>query len=149
MKKAAERARSGTDSSSLGRALIEDVQLSSQRARAKFIGNHQELVRIDVVSDLAASVPRLVRSDRRRALNVAELAVEIASRLANTPIWIFHGDADESVPVSEARQMAAALTAVKAKFKYTEYPGVGHNSWDNAYAEPDLFPWMLEQSLKH
>ena len=74
---------------------------------------------------------------------------EIARRVGTTPIWIFHGDADQSVPVTEARQMAEALTAVKAKFKYTEYPGVGHNSWDNAYAEPDLFPWMLEQSLKH
>lgn len=74
---------------------------------------------------------------------------EIARRVANTPIWIFHGDADQSVPVTEARHMAEALKAVNAKFKYTEYPGVGHNSWDNAYAEPDLFPWMLEQSLKH
>lgn len=74
---------------------------------------------------------------------------EIARRVGNTPIWMFHGDADQSVPVTEARSMAAALTAIHAKFKYTEYPGVGHNSWDNAYAEPELFPWMLEQSLKH
>jgi predicted peptidase len=74
---------------------------------------------------------------------------EIARRVAGTPIWMFHGDADQSVPVTEARQMAEALTAANAKFKYTEYPGVGHNSWDNAYAEPELFPWMLAQTLKH
>jgi predicted peptidase len=80
---------------------------------------------------------------------IANPFAEVARRVANTPIWMFHGDADDTVPVIEARQMAEALTAVKAKFKYTEYPGVGHNAWDNAYAEPDLVPWMLEQSLKH
>ncbi|MBI3478275.1 MAG: prolyl oligopeptidase family serine peptidase [Acidobacteria bacterium] len=80
---------------------------------------------------------------------IADPFAEVARRVANTPIWMFHGGDDDTVPVTEARQMAEALTAVKAKFKYTEYPGVGHNAWDNAYAEPDLIPWMLEQSLKH
>jgi predicted peptidase len=31
--------------------------------------------------------------------------------------------------------------------KYTEYPGVGHNSWDKAYAEPELMQWLLSQHL--
>jgi predicted peptidase len=79
----------------------------------------------------------------------ADPYAEIARRVAGTPIWMFHGDADQSVPVTEARHLAEALTTANAKFKYTEYPGVGHNSWDNAYAEPELFPWMLAQTLKH
>jgi CHAT domain-containing protein len=62
---------------------IEDANLSSQRYRTKIILDHPELLRIDVASELAALVPRLVRSDRRKALNVAELAVTIASRLGN------------------------------------------------------------------
>ena len=74
---------------------------------------------------------------------------EVARLVGKTPVWIFHGDADDSVPVEEARHMAAALKAAGANFKYTEYPGVGHNSWDKAYGEPDLVPWMLAQSLKH
>ena len=74
---------------------------------------------------------------------------EVARRIGNTPVWMFHGDADPAVPVDESRHMAEALKAVNAKYKYTEYPGVGHNSWDQAYAEPDLVPWLLEQSLKH
>jgi predicted peptidase len=75
-------------------------------------------------------------------------AEEVARLVGKTPIWIFHGDADDSVPVEESRRMAAALKAAGADFKYTEYPGVGHNSWDKAYAEPDLVPWLLAQSLK-
>jgi predicted peptidase len=74
---------------------------------------------------------------------------EVARRIGNTPVWMFHGDADPAVPVAESRHMAEALKAANAKFKYTEYPGVGHNSWDQAYAEPDLVPWLLSQSLKH
>jgi len=73
---------------------------------------------------------------------------EVARRIGKMPVWMFHGDADDSVPVEESRNMAAALKAAGADFKYTEYPGVGHNSWDNAYAEPDLVPWLLSKSLK-
>ena len=35
------------------------------------------------------------------------------------------------------------MTALGGEVHYSEYPGVGHNSWDNAYAEPDLMTWML------
>jgi predicted peptidase len=76
----------------------------------------------------------------------ADPYAEVARRIGKTPVWIFYGDADDSVPVEEARHMAAALKAAGADFKYTEYPGVGHNSWDKAYAAPDLVPWLLSKS---
>jgi len=72
---------------------------------------------------------------------------ETAKRIGKTPVWIFHGDADDSVPVEESRKMAEALKASGANYKYTEYPGVGHNSWDKAYAEPELEPWLLKQRV--
>ncbi|WP_209136998.1 MULTISPECIES: carboxylesterase family protein [Niastella] len=61
------------------------------------------------------------------------------------PLWIFHGDSDPAVPVSNSRLMNNALKAAGAKVKYTEYPGVGHNSWDNAFAEAGLLPWLFKQ----
>lgn len=64
------------------------------------------------------------------------------------PIWIFHGGSDPVVRVSNSRIMVKALKATRAKVKYTEYPGVGHNSWDNAFAEPDLIPWLFKQQAK-
>jgi len=64
------------------------------------------------------------------------------------PIWIFHGDADKTVTVSNSRLMNNALKAAGAKVKYTEYPGVGHNSWDNAFAEPELLPWLFSQKKR-
>jgi predicted peptidase len=73
---------------------------------------------------------------------------EVARRIGKTPVWMFHGDADSAVPVEQSRHMAEALKAVGADFKYTEYPGVDHNSWDKAYAEPELVPWLLSKSLR-
>lgn len=67
----------------------------------------------------------------------------IASKIGKTPVWIFHGSEDPIVSVKESRIMAAALEALGGVVKYTEYEGIGHNSWDKAYAEPDFFPWLL------
>ncbi|MEE2709625.1 MAG: prolyl oligopeptidase family serine peptidase [Gemmatimonadota bacterium] len=73
----------------------------------------------------------------------AEPFTAAAEQLGDTPAWVFHGDADEVVTVEESRRMVAAMEAGAGNVRYTEYPEVGHNSWDNAYAEPDLMPWLL------
>jgi predicted peptidase len=80
---------------------------------------------------------------------ISDAYAEIARRVGKTPVWIFHGDADPAVPVEESRRMAEALRAAGGNVKYTEYPGVPHNSWDKAYAEPELVPWLLQQKLSH
>ena len=41
--------------------------------------------------------------------------------------------------------MVDALKATKAKVKYSEYPGVKHDSWINAFAEPEFLPWLFAQ----
>jgi predicted peptidase len=61
------------------------------------------------------------------------------------PIWVFHGTDDDVVPVANSRNMVNALKGAGAKVKYTEYPGIKHNSWINAFAEPTLLPWLFEQ----
>jgi enterochelin esterase-like enzyme len=42
--------------------------------------------------------------------------------------------------------MAAALKQSGANAQYTEYPGIGHNCWDNAYGTDELYTWMLAQT---
>ena len=67
-----------------------------------------------------------------------------APAMRKTAWWIFHGDADKSVPVSCSQVMADALKQQRrTEVKFTVYPGVGHNSWDNAFAEPELLPWLF------
>jgi predicted peptidase len=65
---------------------------------------------------------------------------------ARLPIWNFCGDKDRAETVEANRAMAAALTQAGANAQYTEYPGVPHNCWDNAYGTDALYPWMLAQS---
>lgn len=69
-----------------------------------------------------------------------------ARLLSHVPIWIFHGGEDRIIPVHESREMVDALhRAGAADVRYTEYPGVAHNAWDLAYAEPDLTDWLFQQ----
>lgn len=72
-------------------------------------------------------------------------AAPVLERIARIPHWLFHGDADSIIPVDQSRTMAAVLRAAGADVRYTEYPGVGHNSWDAAYRDRELMPWMLQQ----
>jgi len=68
-----------------------------------------------------------------------------SKKQTKTSFWLFHGDADAVVGVTHSREMYAHLQELKAKVNYTEYPGVNHNSWDNAYAEPTLLEWMFSK----
>lgn len=68
-----------------------------------------------------------------------------AGVISKLPIWAFHGDADKAVPVAQSRSMIAAIEKAGGKPKYTEYPGVGHDSWTRTYANPEFFAWLFEQ----
>lgn len=72
---------------------------------------------------------------------------EAAKKVGKTPVWIFHGGDDPVVPVTESRRMDEALKTLGGEVHYTEYPGVGHNSWEKAYAEPELLTWMLSKTI--
>ena len=69
-----------------------------------------------------------------------------AARIKDLPIWAWHGDQDKAVPVERSRSMIAAIEKAGGKPKYTELPGVGHSSWNQAYHGPEnLLPWLFEQ----
>jgi predicted peptidase len=71
-----------------------------------------------------------------------------ASKFKDVPLWAFHGDKDNAVPVSGSRDMIDALKKAEGNPRYTEYPGVGHNSWDKAYATDELYDWLFKQARK-
>ena len=70
----------------------------------------------------------------------------IARRIRSLPVWLWHGAADSVVPVEESRRMAGALRAEGAEVVYTELPGVGHESWAQAFHSPELPRWLLGRS---
>jgi predicted peptidase len=64
---------------------------------------------------------------------------------AKVPVWIFQGEADPIVPVESARKWVASLRQAGGSPRYTEVPGVGHDVWETAFANPDAANWLLSQ----
>jgi pimeloyl-ACP methyl ester carboxylesterase len=66
---------------------------------------------------------------------------------ANYGVYILHGDADDNVPVEQARTMRKELGAFHSDFAYYERPGAGH-WWGNACVDwPPLFDFLLTHAL--
>jgi predicted peptidase len=70
------------------------------------------------------------------------------NRISKTAFWVFHGNADPAVDVKLSREMVDKLKTINTEVKYSEYPGIGHNSWDNAFAEKEFLSWMLLHKKK-
>ena len=61
-------------------------------------------------------------------------------------IRVFHGTEDPVIPFSESEEMVRKLQEMGYNVELTAYTGVGHNSWEKAYLEEDLYTWFLEHS---
>ncbi|RPI00269.1 MAG: T9SS C-terminal target domain-containing protein, partial [Calditrichaeota bacterium] len=98
-------------------------------------------------------------------------------RIKHIPTWVFHGEKDNTVPVSESRKMIEALerqglpclythcrygdctgmsndeiqAAIEsgARLLYTEWQGKDHVMWAESYDYPFLFPWVFSQNRKN
>lgn len=77
---------------------------------------------------------------------VCAAAPEGASGLApnalNVAVHLFHGEADPVVPAEGSRRWHKQLLDAGVRVEYVEYPGVRHNSWDNAYKDRAIFQWF-------
>lgn len=71
-----------------------------------------------------------------------------APLLIDTPIYTFHGTADNSVPFEGTEEMVNAIEDESGrKINFIVYEGEGHNIWEKASAEPDWVSWIFEQKL--
>ncbi len=71
-----------------------------------------------------------------------------AQNLVDVPLFVFHGDKDDAVPVSGSRDVVNAIKeAGGTKVEYVEYPGAGHGIWNDAFATEGLLEKLLEQRL--
>jgi predicted peptidase len=73
--------------------------------------------------------------------------ITMAKKIKNKPIWAFHGSEDKVVKVILTREMINSIKQEGGTPKYTEYKGVGHDSWVKAYREKELLEWLFKQSL--
>ena len=61
------------------------------------------------------------------------------------PLWVFHGQRDDVIPVSESRNMIAAIRKAGGQPKYTEYVLLAHDIWERVFSETELLPWLFSQ----
>jgi poly(3-hydroxybutyrate) depolymerase len=88
----------------------------------------------------AAPVTNAVQQLLRRAAAASETLL-MATNYLQQGVYLLHGDADDNVPVSEAREMRRVLGEFHRDFDFHEQPGAGH--WWDASDEPgtDCVDW--------
>lgn len=72
----------------------------------------------------------------------------VAPTLLRVPIWAWHGELDDAVPVERSRGMVKAIRDAGGKLcRYSELPGEGHHSWVPAYdLRSGLLDWVFSQA---
>ena len=65
-------------------------------------------------------------------------------QLKSLPIWAFHGAKDDAVKLEQSEQMVNAFKKIGNDVKLTVYPEAGHDSWTEAYNNPELYEWFLK-----
>lgn len=74
-------------------------------------------------------------------------------RIKHIPLWLFHAEDDDIVPVTYSRVLVQKLKEIGGKVRYTEYPtgymnSLGlppHASWVPAYRTEEMISWLFEQ----
>ncbi len=76
-----------------------------------------------------------------------EMLPEKLQVLRHMPVWAFHGDQDDIIPMNESVMITNYLKNIHSNVHLTIYSGVGHDSWVNAYQHRELYKWLLQQKL--
>ncbi len=93
------------------------------------------------VTDVRKWIERAERGDYDENALEALAPPAFAENAAGLRVFIFHGDADPVVPVTDSRRMVERFKALGWLGKtvtYTEYAGVDHHAWTRAYADAEL-----------
>jgi hypothetical protein len=81
-----------------------------------------------------------------RAMNPSDTRA-LARNAAAYGVYVLHGEADDNVPVGQARTMRGVLGEFHPDFGYYERPGAGH-WWGNECVDwPPLFEFLSRHSL--
>lgn len=83
-------------------------------------------------------ISRYYEDGEKDVLQVIEI-----EKLKGLPAYVVHGDADNTVTVSESRDIVFKLKQLGEEVVYKELPGVDHNAEDYAYGNDELIGWLL------
>ena len=73
---------------------------------------------------------------------------ERLNAVSQMPIRIYHGDSDTVVPLEHSQSAFDTLKSLGSKeCELIVFPNTGHNSWDQAFKEPDFLSWIFSKKL--
>jgi len=73
----------------------------------------------------------------------------LVGNLWKAPVWAFHGEKDDVVPISNSKEMIGYLTGMdNTDARLTTYPEMGHEIWGRVYSSPEIYAWFLQFSRK-
>lgn len=67
----------------------------------------------------------------------------VSNYAQKVPVWVFHGAKDKVVDPQLSVDMVSAILKQGGFPKFTLYDFAHHNSWDPAFAEPELLTWLF------
>ena len=72
-----------------------------------------------------------------------------ADALRNMPVWAFHGETDETIPLFHSSDMIDAIReSGNTEAKLTVLPDTGHGIAAEVYSRPELYQWMFQHRRK-
>jgi DNA-binding beta-propeller fold protein YncE/predicted esterase len=63
--------------------------------------------------------------------------------IKDIPVWAFHGEKDDIIPISKAQAVINALVVCGGNPLFTIYPDLYHDSWTRTYNNSDIYTWLL------
>lgn len=66
--------------------------------------------------------------------------------IKDIPVWAFHGDADEVIPLDAEQRIVDALKACGGDVRFTIFPGIGHDTDYTLVYNSDLYAWLLSHT---
>ena len=70
----------------------------------------------------------------------------VTAEVAKVPVWAFGSSDDPVVKPIRSLHMVGAMLEKGGHPRYYLYTGLGHGSWDKAFSEPELLPWVFKQT---
>ena len=68
------------------------------------------------------------------------------SYATKTDLWVFHGAKDDVVNPQYSLDMVKGILKYGGKPNLSLFADDNHNSWDSAFTEPNLLPWLFSKS---
>ena len=67
------------------------------------------------------------------------------ARFQHIPLWLFQGGKDTEPSPDESELFMRNFRQAGGNVRYTLYPHLGHGTWNDAWATPDFFTWLLSK----